>query len=73
MPNLGLQVLHGGLVLTPKCVNGAGGTGTHLELCLKIDPKLQFMPSFLVNIVFKCVVCFPGWSRVANVASVDFI
>ena len=42
-----MEVLHGGLVVTPKCVNDAGGTGTHLELCLKIDPKLQYMPSIL--------------------------
>lgn len=47
---MGLSV--GALILTPESING-GDTGTHLAIISKIDPKLDYIPTSLINLASK--------------------
>ena len=45
----------GALILTPSCING-GGTGTHLAIISRIDPKLHFIPDWLISTSSRLVM-----------------
>jgi hypothetical protein len=42
----------GALILTPQAING-GGTGTHLSIITRINPKLDYIPTSLINVASK--------------------
>eukprot|EP00040_Diaphanoeca_grandis_P011809 m.60537 g.60537 ORF g.60537 m.60537 type:complete len:356 (-) comp22851_c0_seq1:507-1574(-) len=50
-----LRIQNGGLTLTPQCING-GGSGTHLQWCMKVDPRLAYIPTALINLVFRHLI-----------------
>ena len=51
-----MKMKHGGLLLTPRALNG-GGTSTLLQCVCMVDPVLPVIPAWLINFVVRHLAC----------------